>query len=308
MSEAESQEVEQLSEALDEVFAEPEEVTGEPAAEAVEGEAEAQEDEEVDVVLEGEEEPAPQKKMPRRVKKLLDRNNQLETDLETQEQRNAQEIQQLKAQLAQNTVQANVSTGVMPLPPTEADSNYDTEAFTQAQTKYQTDMQSWMLNHQQTASQKDAEATAQNQREVQEKTALEAHYKRADTLKVSNYDENEAEAVKSLGRDMVKSIAVVMPNSARIINYLGKNQDKAQELVMLNKTNPQAGVAKLWELNFNLKEVPRKRSKAPEPESKVEGGGGLSNIEKKMEAAADKGDITLFRQLKKQARAKGLNV
>lgn len=308
MSEAESQEVEQLSEALDEVFAEPEEVTEE--TETAEGEAEAQEDEEVDVVLEGEEEPAPQNKMPRRVKKLLDRNNQLETDLENVEQKNAQRIQQLEAQLAQNSVQANVSTGVMPLPPTEADSNYDSEAFTQAQTKYQTDMQSWILNHQQTASQKDAELTAQNQKEVQEKTALEAHYKRADALKVSNYDDNEAGAVEILGRDMIKSIAMVMPNSARIINYLGheKNKDKALELEMLNKTNPQAGVAKLWELNFNLKEVPRKRSKAPEPESKVEGGGGLSNIEKKMEAAADKGDITLFRQLKKEARAKGIKV
>jgi len=308
MSEAESQEVEQIAEVLDEVFAEPEEVTGEPETEAVEGKAEAQEDEEVDVVLEGDEEPAPQNKMPRRVKKLLDRNNQLETDLETQEQKNAQRIQQLEAQLAQSTVQAPVSSGVMPLPPTEESAGYDPEVFKQAQVKYQADMQSWMLNHQTTAAQKDAEATAQNQKEVQDKTALEAHYKRADELKVSNYDENEAEAVKSLGRDIVKSIAMVMPNSARIINYLGKNQDKAAELVMLNKTNPQAGVAKLWELNFKLKEVPRKRSPAPEPESKVEGGGGMSNIEKKMDAAAAKGDITLYRKLKKEALTKGIKV
>jgi hypothetical protein len=306
MSEAESQEVEQISDVLDEAFAEPEEVTEE--TETAEGEAVVQEDDEVDVVLEGDEEPAPQNKMPRRVKKLLDRNNQLETDMETKGQEDARRIQQLEAQVAQHAVQTPVSSVVMPLPPTEESVNYDAEAFTQAQAKYQSDMQSWMLNHQTNAAQKDAETTAQNQKEVQEKTSLEAHYKRADALKVSNYDDNEAEAVKTLGRDMIKSIAMVLPNSARVINYLGKNKDKALELEMLNKTNPQAGVAKLWELNFNLKEVPRKRSKAPEPESKVEGGGGMSNIEKKMEAAADKGDITLFRKLKKEALAKGIKL
>lgn len=285
-------------------------VENKPGEEVETGEAEKPEvkqveDEELEVVLEGDEEPAPHK-MPKRTRKLLERNAQLTTDLEAQGSESAQEIQRLKQQLAQATQPA---TGDMPIPPTEETTEYDPAKLAAAQAKYQTDLQAWIRAQATDANQDAAVIDANNQRVKKETTALEDHYKRVDSLKVPKYDENEAEAVSVLGRDMVKSIAMMLPNSAMVINYLGTNGKIAQELADLDKTNPSAGVAKLWELNFKLKTQPRKRSNAPNPEERVQGSAAAKTDEAfiaKMDKAASSGDITLFRKLKKEAREKGI--
>lgn len=276
----------------------------EPTGEAEKPEEQV-EGEEVEVVLEGEEEPAPQK-IPKRVRKLLERNTQLQSDLDVQGNESAQEIERLRQELANATQPA---VGDMPLPPTEESSDYDPVKLAAAQAKYRTDMQTWILNQATDANQVNAAAEETNRRAKAETTALESHYKRVDSLKVSNYDDNEAEAVSVLGRDMVKSIAMMLPNSAMVINYLGTNGKVAQELADLDKTDPGTGVAKLWELNFKLKTQPRKRSNAPNPEERVQGSAAATTDEAfiaKMDKAASSGDITLFRKLKKEAREKGI--
>ncbi len=280
-----------------------------PGEETETGEAEKPEDkqvldEEVEVVLEGEEDPAPQK-IPKRVRKLLERNTQLQSDLDVQGSESAQEIQRLSAELAL----AQQPTGDMPLPPTEESTGYDSAKLATAQAKYKADLQTWFVNQATDVSQQTAATEVENRRAKAETTALESHYKRVDSLKVSNYDDNEAEAVSVLGRDMVKSIAMMLPNSAMVINYLGTNGKVAQELADLDKTDPGTGVAKLWELNFKLKTQPRKRSNAPNPEERVQGSAAATTDEAfkaKMDKAASAGDIKTFRALKKEAREKGI--
>lgn len=308
---AESQKVEPQEEIVEEVSEELEQELPEVEGEPGEGEAEAQ-GEEVEVVLEGEEEkPASQQKVSRRVKKLLERTNTLETSLETEKSEKTiadERIIQLEAQLAERTPQ-QASTD-MPLPPTLEQCDYDDEALKLAQSKYQTDVKTWISSQNQSTTQQNAQAETQRQTELTKKTALDAHYKRADELKVSDYDSTEAKAVEVLGKDMVKAIAMTFPNSARIINYLGKNENVTDEIMKLNATNPQAGVAKLWELNFKLKDAPRKRSNAPEPESKVEGGfsKNTSALQKQYDAAADKGDLATRKKLRAQAKANGIKL
>ena len=315
MPEAESQELID-NEVVEEVVTKEVEADPEISDETTTEEA-ATENEDFEVVLEGEEEPAPQTgKMPKRVKKLLERTASLQTDLDTQSQQNAREIERLKRELEASRQPAQSQSVInMPMPPREEDNDYDPEKIAVATAKYQRDMQSWVLGQHSSVTQKQAEQAAKNQRSLQEHKALEAHYDRVDKLKVSDYETNEAVAVDVLGKPLVKSIAASMSNSAMIINYLGlpRNKALAQELAQLDKSNNpddiQKGVEKIWELNFKLKSIPRKKSNAPEPETRVEGGNAsTSPLQKKADAAADNGDITLYRKIKAEARAKGITL
>ena len=286
-----------------------EEVEAEEVPETEEAETEQVEDEEVEVVLEGEEEPAPHK-MPRRVVKLLERNTVLQSDLENQGQANtaqSQEIERLKQELA--TQQQNISIE-MPMPPVAEDFDFDQEKIAQATQQYKVNMQQWLTNNQQTVSDTNAQTVAQSQIASKEKSALEEHYKRADSLKVPDYDDSEAAVMDVLGRNALKAIAMTLPNSAMVINYLGKNPAKLQEMADLDKVDPSAGVAKLWEYNFGLKARPRKRSNAPEPEQRVEGGvgGSISALQKKYDKATDEGDIKTRRKLRVEAKEKGITL
>jgi len=284
-----------------------------PEGEQAEQQADAQ-DEEFDIVLEGEEEPAPQPgKMPKRVKKLLDQRNALQTENENQAatvQQNAQEIERLRQELAASRGdQPQQPVITMPLPPTEESVDYDPEKLKAAQAKYQSDLQSWIVGQQQATTTQAAQQEAQAQAVAKEKTALEAHYERADSLKVPDYEDNEAASVEIMGKNLVKSIALALPNSAMVINYLGKNKALAQEIAGLDKTDPQAGVAKLWELNFKLKKKPRTRSNAPEPETSVEGGGkGGSALQAQYDKATNNGNIKERKKLRKLAKEQGITL
>ncbi len=259
-------------------------------------------EDEFEIVLEGDEEPAPQKQhVPKRVRKLLERKTELETELKETSEASAQEIANLKAQLNQTQV-----VDEMPLPPNPDDFSLEPELLVEAQAEYKTNFQSWLSTQSETKATNEAIETARNNRDKQENKLLEEHYERADSLKIKNYDENEEKAAESLGQNMVKSIAMMLPNSAMVINYLGANPAIAEEIAALDKSDPRTGVAKLWELNFKLKAKPRKRSKTPDPESKIESSAGLSPLERQMEKAAETGNIGELRRLKKEAREKGI--
>ena len=301
---------EQVEPEVDEVVEDQEAIEGDQP-EVAEGEQAAEEAEEFDIVLNGEEEPTPQAgKMPKRVKKLLDRNNALQSDLEGNTAtiaNNAVEIERLRQELAssRSPVVQPISNS-MPMPPTEESTDYDPDKLAVAQNQYQVDLQSWFGNQQKQATDNNAQQAAQAESSKKETEALNAHYDRADSLKVPDYESNEESAVSTMGKHLVKSIALALPNSAMVINYLGKNPAKAQEIATLDKTDPQAGVAKLWELNFNLKAVPRTKSKAPNPETVVEGGGGgSSKLQELYDKATEEGDIKKRRELRTQAKAAG---
>lgn len=304
------------AESVDETIVEGQEVDEEviegEVDEPSDDETQETEDEEVEIVLEGEEEPAPQKdKIPRRARKLLERNARLESELETTQQSNNAEIERLKTELANSLgSQQQAVTTAMPMPPTEAEHGYDPEKLAEAQTQYRSNFANWLKGQQTSQADTASQTEAQDQRAIVEAEKLEDHYKRADNLKVKDYDANEEAAAKVLGKKLVKSIAIVMPNSAMIINYLGVNPRKAQEIADLNKTDPNKGVAKLWELNFGLKAKSRKRSNAPEPEQRVEGGGGgaTSALQKQYDKATENANIKERRRLRAIAKEKGIKL
>ncbi len=61
-------------------------------------------------------------------------------------------------------------------------------------------------------------------------------------------------------------------SSSRILYYLGKNPDAAEEIAELVKTRPIAGVLRLGELGATLKVKPKsKTSVAPDPDDELAG-------------------------------------
>ena len=100
------------------------------------------------------------------------------------------------------------------------------------------------------------------------------HYKRADALKVKDYDETEDKAIEILGQDVVNQLIANTDKSPELLYYLGKNPGKAQEMAEMVKTNPVKGVFELGRLGAKLSARPKSRTKpAPAPEGEQRGGG-----------------------------------
>ena len=114
--------------------------------------------------------------------------------------------------------------------------------------------------------------------------------------------------IEILGEEAVRQIAQVVPNSEMVVNYLGKNSDKAFDLLETWQTKGANGALfKLGELSKDVKAVPRQRKQRPAPESKVTAAAPASAstlekaIEKERQAVFDgKTDMTDLMKLKKQ--------
>ena len=128
-----------------------------------------------------------------------------------------------------------------------------------------------------TAAQSESQRTqvTQEQQQKQMESALTKHYERAGALKVPDYDATEDRAIEILGEDVAKHIMANSPKSHELMYFLGKeaNQAKAEYYKNQIATNPIAGLMELGGFAEKLKAKP-KRSTAPDPETKVEGGVG----------------------------------
>ncbi len=61
---------------------------------------------------------------------------------------------------------------------------------------------------------------------MKEQQAISDHYKRADGLKVKNYDDLEAKAIEILGEDFATTLIANTDDAHLILPYLGANPGK----------------------------------------------------------------------------------
>jgi hypothetical protein len=84
-----------------------------------------------------------------------------------------------------------------------------------------------------------------------------AHYKKADTLGVKDYDDTEDVAIAILGQETVNQLILKSDKSPELLYFLGKNKDTAEELAGLIKSDPVKGVLRLGALEARLKARPK---------------------------------------------------
>lgn len=102
----------------------------------------------------------------------------------------------------------------------------------------------------------------------------EDHYRRADALKVPDYDDTEDNAIGILGHEVVNQLISNSDKSEVILYWLGKNPGKAEDLKGLIESNPVKGVLELGRLEAKLVARPKSKDKpAPGPDRDQRGGG-----------------------------------
>jgi len=101
--------------------------------------------------------------------------------------------------------------------------------------------------------------------------AQTSHYEAADKLKLSDYEAVEEVAIGILGRDTVNQLISQTTNSHLIMYHLGKDPAKAERIADQIKRNPIKGVMELGALAANLKATKVKRNQAPNPDGELEG-------------------------------------
>ena len=152
-------------------------------------------------------------------------------------------------------------------------------------------------------------ATANQDHKLQSK--IEAHYGRANALKIKNFEELEDKAIDILGNDFAKTIMAGTEKSHLIMGHLGVNTGRAQELAELLKVDPIAAFAQAVELGSGLSVRP-KNATAPDPETKLDPGSPASDWQKRVDMARDQasktGDMSKLIALKRDAKDAGAKI
>ena len=225
-------------------------------------------DDEVEIVVEGEEQPS-SKTVPvgyiKRINKLNGKINAAEGT--------AEELRQQNLMLqAENDLYKTKAHKATELNPDDFDSDAEFEAA-----KIRQELPGLVEKKAKALLAEQAQATSQTASNETLATDLRAHYDRADQLKVSDYEATEDAAIDVLGNDLAKQIMIQSEKSQVLMYYLGKNPAKAEALKRLfeSPTTVVKGVLELGRLEVKLKPQ-SKRSSAPDPETVVEGGGGIT--------------------------------
>lgn len=242
---------------------------------------------------------------PRRIRKLLERNQRMSDEAEAREAENRLLRMQLERLAGTEKKDAPKE------PPTLESCGYDEQKYQQAVADYYAGTSRSLIGEE---LKKLATSQQQEQYQRERKSAIEAHYERADKLKVPDYDDAEAKAVEVLGRETVEDIAAQADDSELLVYYLGKNPAKAEEIANLVRINPVKATFALGKLASGLS-VRGKTTKTqtPDPDSPESAGGGSGGswekrLEKAREKAAQTGDMSHVQRLKKEARAAGVNL
>eukprot|EP00919_Chromeraceae_sp_WS-2016_P043900 GHVR01104718.1.p2 GENE.GHVR01104718.1~~GHVR01104718.1.p2 ORF type:complete len:266 (+),score=43.78 GHVR01104718.1:218-1015(+) len=102
-----------------------------------------------------------------------------------------------------------------------------------------------------------------------------AHSERADKLNIADYADVQDAAIETLGLKTVNDIISISDRSEVVLYYLGKNPDKAEELLAMTKKNPAKAVIEIGRLEERLKVKPRASSQpAPDPDEEIVGSSG----------------------------------
>ena len=237
-------------------------------------EASAEDEEEaaeLDIVVEGEEEPSSK---PARKSRFAKRVDKLNGKVEAADGR-ADALQLENESLKEQNKLLRMKETVERAPTRPKASDYDTdESFEAALDEYadarSREVAAGLLRE--TLAESDTQTTQQKV-EAQQRSDIEAHYERADTLKVKNYTDVEDNAIGILGDDATKAIMANTDLSHVLLYHLGleKNAGKAEEFAALLKRNPVKGLLEIGGYANKLVVKP-KHSNAPDPESRIDPG------------------------------------
>lgn len=125
--------------------------------------------------------------------------------------------------------------------------------------------------------------TTQDNLSLKEQQAISEHYKRADNLKVKNYDDLEGKAIEILGEEFAKTLIANTDNAHLILPYLGANAGKAVEIASMIQSDPVRAFAKAVAVGSNPNLTRPKHSTAPDPETEIDPGSSISQTEKKLD-------------------------
>jgi hypothetical protein len=287
-----------------------------PAGEPSEDSLEQPDGDEIEIVLKedptGADNEPPRK--PNRVRQMRQRISELKQGSKDKDQT----IQALEAQVAQLSARveelsaqpaptptrpAGAPGGPLPKRPELAEYNWDADAYGDALVKWTADnlIATTEANQQQQA------------RSQQQQAAINSHYVRANSLNVMDYEQAEDRAAQVLGVDIVEGIQAKVPDSEKLLYFLGKNENKLSYFRDLFASDPGRATFELGRMSTNLVPQP-KRKTPPDPDIPIKGGGGSSldpkakPFMKKLTTAYEKGDLAAARAARKEAKAAGIEL
>lgn len=185
--------------------------------------------------------------------------------------------------------------------------SYDT---TRAMAAFNAAQNEWLLKVQDARSNAIAEQSRKTQEFTRQSsayaTAAKTHYDAAEKLNLPDFDEKEEVVRSLLPKGLDAEIMSLFPEkSAALFYHLGANPEKLRDILALS---PQQALISLTRLSDRLTIKPRDKavSQAPPIDEPVLGDITAAHrcaLEKKMKAAADKGDVDTYRKYK--TRLKG---
>lgn len=257
------------------------------------------------------------RKIKARLGEREDENNALRSELDS-----------LKAQLEQmrtGAPQAQAEPQVKPMP---REYDFDDDA------QYQAAMAQWVQAQVQTGVAAATTASTQQAQQAQAKQqldkAVDDHYQRAQALmQDSNIDLASYEAAELSVRQDIDSVMPGAGNSVtdalisrlgkgseKVMYFLGRNQSARMRLIEKLKSDPSGISAAMYVAELKAERAtPRKQtSRAPKPVKKINGDAAGSEVKdakallKKYKAAHSSRDIQAAYNVKKQAKASGVDV
>lgn len=287
-----------------------------PAPEETEQETEESAEDTVEIVLEGEQETAPAAgKPPKRatVRHMRERIKELNRDTKDKSkeinalQARIDELEERLASAAQSQT-SPVPTNAQGAPrrPTLSDYDYDTD-------RYEAAFAEWVI---------DRTTAAQDQRQAQAATTQQAesriaqHYERANKLNVLDYEQAEDATIQVLGAEFVQSIQATIPDSEKVLYFLGKNPEKLHYFHNLFASEPGRATFELGQMSTKLTLVP-KRKTPPDPDIPIKGGGGHAGNPKYQKylkelqgvyGSGKPGALQAARDIRKRAMAEGVEL
>lgn len=282
----------------------------EEIAVVVDGDEDQQHDE---IVLEGEEEEQQEEKpvVPKRnavrdMRKRIKEQNTENSDLRS----TVRDLEEKVTRLSAGGQQAPVVAPQPTVKPTLADYSYDSDAYEAALEQWHDDQFDARMDKRQG----DTSRTSAHESATQKvEDAITSHYARASDLNVPDYEATEDAAIASLGANLVQSIQSSAENSELLLYYLGKKPAKASEIAALYRINPGKATLALGALSGKITLRPN-TTKAPNPDMGVKGGGGATSTAsynkhwKALQKAYDAGDLQLAQQVRKKAKAAGIEL
>ena len=284
-----------------------------------ESDDEVKTDDEFEVVYEGEDEPSSKTTVPltsylKRVAKLTGKVKAVSSEAEERIAAAERKAEMLNEELKLYQLKQQGKPQTRPKAEDfDTDELYDAALDEYYEAKFDAKVNEKLTTQVQT--QQTQASQVQNEKKLE--TALTEHYNRAATLKVPDYDETEDRAIEILGNDVAKHIMANSSKSQELMYFLGKEVNEAKALYYKNliAENPVRGLMELGGLADKLKAKP-KRSTAPDPETRLNGGGEQTTADawqRKISKARDKVAAGTMKMadllaIKKQAKDAGVKL